>query len=504
MAMGPIFICSAMTAVEVRSSKEKGEPPGMQVNPEGTTGESPAVTTLSNGGWVVTWRSYDSETDHKIFQRHFDKDGKASSSINTEVNASREGGQSVPKVVSLSGGGWLVTWQAQDLENSDIRYLYQQAYDAKGQPLFKSGGNPVDAKVDAPFISMNGYYSVAALNDGGWIFTWGADVSGAFEIYQQRYSASGAVVGSATLVNTTTLGDQGEPSVTALPDGGWLVTWTSFNRERSEAEIYQQRFTAAGEKIGPTTPTGLLFSAQQVEEGASSAAPAGTLNASALVASHNFTYTLLDDAGGRFFIDGNQIKVKDGIRLDYKQAVSHQVTVQVRDSAGEIFTTSVTIAVSDVASEKLTGSAGADVLKGGTGKDTFSGGAGNGTVWGGAGNDALKGDGGRDVFVFATKANAKTNKDKILDFKVKDDSFWLDNAVFTKLGKKGTEATPAQLKKDFFTVGSKAKDKNDYIVYDKAKGVLFYDADGSGKGKQVEIATLSKKLAMTHKDFFVI
>ena len=50
----------------------------------------------------------------------------------------------------------------------------------------------------------------------------------------------------------------------------------------------------------------------------------------------------------------------------------------------------------------------------------------------------------------------------------------------------------------------KAKDKNDYVIYNNKKGVLSYDADGSGKGKAVEIATLSKNLKMTYKDFFVI
>jgi Ca2+-binding RTX toxin-like protein len=108
------------------------------------------------------------------------------------------------------------------------------------------------------------------------------------------------------------------------------------------------------------------------------------------------------------------------------------------------------------------------------------------------------------VFVFDTKASKSTNRDKILDFKVADDTIWLDNKVFTKLGKTGSEKKPGQLKKDFFIVGPKAKDKNDYVVYDKAKGVLLYDADGSGKGKAVEIATLAKKLAMTYKDFLVI
>jgi hypothetical protein len=152
----------------------------------------------------------------------------------------------------------------------------------------------------------------------------------------------------------------------------------------------------------------------------------------------------------------------------------------------------------------LDGTIGDDVIKGLLGNDVLNGLGGKDKLYGGGGKDTLKGDLGKDIFVFDSKANKKTNLDKILDFKVADDSIWLDNKVFTKLGKSGSEKKPAQLKKDFFTVGSKAKDKDDYVIYDKTKGVLYYDADGSGAGKQVEIATLSKKLAMTYKDFFVI
>ena len=67
------------------------------------------------------------------------------------------------------------------------------------------------------------------------------------------------------------------------------------------------------------------------------------------------------------------------------------------------------------------------------------------------------------------------NLDTIGDFSVKDDSLRLDNAVFKKLGKVG------KLNKSYFTTGDKAKDKNDYIVYDKKTGILSYDADGSGR-----------------------
>ncbi|MEE1655235.1 calcium-binding protein [Microvirga sp. CF3062] len=151
----------------------------------------------------------------------------------------------------------------------------------------------------------------------------------------------------------------------------------------------------------------------------------------------------------------------------------------------------------------LKGLLGDDILKGLAGSDDLDGGAGNDRLWGGAGNDTLKGDAGRDIFVFDSKPNKKANLDKVADFKVVDDSIWLENKIFTKLGKKGSEAAPAQLKKSMFAL-EKAKDKDDYIVYSKKTGKLSYDVDGSGSKAAVEIATLSKKLSMTYKDLFVI
>jgi Ca2+-binding RTX toxin-like protein len=205
-------------------------------------------------------------------------------------------------------------------------------------------------------------------------------------------------------------------------------------------------------------------------------------------------YELVDDAGGRFKLDGARLVVADPAKLDYEQARSHTVTVKVSDQFGAFTTQTFTIEVKDV---------GKEVAVGGTGGDTIKGGSGSDKIGGGLGKDILTGGKGKDAFIFNTKAS-KTNVDKITDFNVNDDSIYLENSVFTKLGKKGSEKSPAKLSKDFFTIGSKAKDKDDYVVYDKKKGVLYYDADGSGKGKAVEVAMLSKNLKMTAADILVI
>jgi Ca2+-binding RTX toxin-like protein len=77
-------------------------------------------------------------------------------------------------------------------------------------------------------------------------------------------------------------------------------------------------------------------------------------------------------------------------------------------------------------------------------------------------------------------------------------------AVHRTLGKAGSLAKPALLKSSFFYAGAAAHDSSDRLIYNKKTGALFYDADGTGAAKPVQIATLAKKLALSHKDFFVI
>ena len=162
--------------------------------------------------------------------------------------------------------------------------------------------------------------------------------------------------------------------------------------------------------------------------------------------------------------------------------------------------------------DTLHGGAGQDVALGGTGNDRVNGDADNDLLYGGAGNDILSagvgndrlyGEAGKDVFVFDTKLNKRTNVDKIHDFRVKDDSIHLENAVFTKLGS-GSISKPKKFKSDMFVEGKKAQDREDRIVYDKKTGALYYGQDGTGGAAQVKIATLPKNLKMTTADFYVI
>jgi Ca2+-binding RTX toxin-like protein len=145
----------------------------------------------------------------------------------------------------------------------------------------------------------------------------------------------------------------------------------------------------------------------------------------------------------------------------------------------------------------ITGNAGSNVLSGLAGNDRLSGLAGNDRLIGGTGNDLLTGGAGKDAFVFNAALRSE-NVDRVVDFRVTDDTILLENAVLRKVG------SPGRLKADAFVVGSKAQDAEDRIVYDRGTGKLFYDADGAGAGKAVLLAQLTKGLKMTYADFLVI
>jgi Ca2+-binding RTX toxin-like protein len=150
--------------------------------------------------------------------------------------------------------------------------------------------------------------------------------------------------------------------------------------------------------------------------------------------------------------------------------------------------------------DTLLGDGGDNMIWGSAGNDQIDGRLGNDTLIGGGGNDTLSGGGGADVFVFESALGAN-NQDTITDYSVADDVIHLKSAVMGALGAAGALADTA------FTIGAAATTAAHRIIYNSTNGQLLYDADGTGVGAHVQIATLSTGLAMTAGDmgdFFVI
>jgi Ca2+-binding RTX toxin-like protein len=84
--------------------------------------------------------------------------------------------------------------------------------------------------VSLPTAAPRSHPMIAVGPDGSFVVAWqddsGAGVDSDAAIYLQAFNASGGTIGSQIVVNTTTSGDQLDPSLTALADGRVVVSWT--------------------------------------------------------------------------------------------------------------------------------------------------------------------------------------------------------------------------------------------------------------------------------------
>ena len=136
----------------------------------------------------------------------------------------------------------------------------------------------------------------------------------------------------------------------------------------------------------------------------------------------------------------------------------------------------------------LKGLDGSDSIWGGGGKDTLFGGNGDDWLDGGYDHDVLTGGAGRDSFVFganfgidktinrANQAYINASSDTVTDFTKGEDLIMLSMKAF---GVTGIGAVGDTLSAAHFVNGAYAKDKDDYFLYDKETGRLWFDFNGS-------------------------
>ncbi|CAN7188527.1 M10 family metallopeptidase C-terminal domain-containing protein [Rhizobium sp. LjRoot254] len=342
----------------------------MKVNTYTTnTQEFAQTAAFADGGWIVTWSSDGQDGDNKgIYQRRYNAAGETVGT-ETQVNSITTGIQEQQAVAVLADGGWIVTWHSLDQPEQGHNVI-QQRYNAAGETV------ETDALVNTTTAGLQGEPSVAALVDGGWVVAWrsdGQDGSGA-GIYLQRYGADGATVGVETQVNTYTTGEQEGPSIAALADGGWVVTWDSDGQDGSETGVYQQRYDADGAAAGTETLVNLFTTDYQFSRG----------------------LTAHDD--GSWVVSWTS-EDQDG---------SNRGVYQRHYAPDRIGT---------VDAETLSGTNWSETISGEDGDDTLKGLNGGDIIDGGIGRDRMTGGKGADTFLFLTDETGKTKAraDIILD-----------------------------------------------------------------------------------------
>jgi Ca2+-binding RTX toxin-like protein len=101
----------------------------------------------------------------------------------------------------------------------------------------------------------------------------------------------------------------------------------------------------------PTVPVDADTAVNTISEGAANGALVGITASATEAKTGAVTYSLSDDAGGRFAIDTTTgvVTVADAAKLNFETASSHQITVQATDGQGAASSQAFTIAVTNVA-----------------------------------------------------------------------------------------------------------------------------------------------------------
>ncbi|MGI9452211.1 MAG: putative Ig domain-containing protein, partial [Geminicoccaceae bacterium] len=257
------------------------------------------------------------------------------------------------------------------------------------------GGN------DAPTVER-ALFDQTALEDSGFSFTVPND---AFHDVDR----SDSLTYSATLENGGDLPDwlrfdpetrtfTGTPSNDHVGDLRVSVTATD-----GEGADVSDSFSLMVANVNDA-PDDLVLDGNSVVENAVAGTVVGTVAAHDSDIGDSLTYALVDDADGRFAIDGRtgEITVAGQAGLDFETAASHEIGVRVTDQFGASHDETFTIDIAEVltatqGNDTLVGSAGEDVISGLGGADRIDGGAGDDSLSGGRGKDSLIGAEGDDV-----------------------------------------------------------------------------------------------------------
>jgi hypothetical protein len=160
--------------------------------------------------------------------------------------------------VAAAGTGFVVVYNWRQHIDSPVQIMAQR-YSATGATL----GTEFQVNVNNPGHILQ--HQVTGLADGGFVVTWsaGPNRSGSGDIYARRYNSTGVAVTDEFLVNTTLKNTQTDPAVAALANGGFVIAWSG--RANAGYDIFAQRYAANGAKLGAELK---LTSTSGVEENA--------------------------------------------------------------------------------------------------------------------------------------------------------------------------------------------------------------------------------------------
>jgi hypothetical protein len=204
----------------------------------------PKVASDSTGNFLVVWSSFvqDGSSMGVIGQRYASSGAPLGSEF--RVNTHTTDAQWFPSVASDGAGTFVVVWESY-LQDGSSWGVFGQRYASSGAPL------GLEFRVNTFTTASQTYPSVAADPSGGFVVAWTGQDGSNRGIVGQRFSSSGAPLGSEFHVNTHTTGYQINAAVAVDGAGNFVVAWQSNPQDGESYGIFGQRYASAGGPLGP-------------------------------------------------------------------------------------------------------------------------------------------------------------------------------------------------------------------------------------------------------------
>ena len=336
---------------------------------------TPVLTALSDGGYVLSWiETVDLDgTAYLIYLEQYSNDGTLLGS-RKEVGSFTYQSKDELVLTSLSDGGYVVAWQSNDQDGSGWG-IFSQQFDSMGEQVGE------EQQVNSYTLDDQDVPALTALSDGGYVISWASynQDGSEYGVFLQQFSASGEKISGEQQVNTYSEASQDLPVITALNDGGYVVVWSSEDQDGSGNGVYLQQYNSAGDRVGIEKQVNSYTTDDQD---------------SAVV-------TALNDGG--FVIVWTSWGAQDGSETG--------IFLQQFNSFGEALFTG------DVSGEVIYGGEGDDYLIGGAGADAiYDYYGGNDTLVGGAGNDYLAGGPGIDTYIYSRGDGQDVIYDEVVEY----------------------------------------------------------------------------------------
>ena len=216
---------------------------------------TPAVAALNNGGFVIAWVSeqersaapnlvsnttyYTSSTVPRpsvdIYARLYNAQGGAVGNeflVNTDSNPCAN-----PEVAAASDGSFMVAWSAKDMVNLAF------GWDVFARSFTSSGTGGTAVRVNKYQLGDQYGPKISAIAQDYLIVWTSVGQDGSREgVFGQFVHAGGGLVGSEFRVNTTTVSQQIQPTVTSDGANQFLVVWASFTGAPNSFDLFGQRY----------------------------------------------------------------------------------------------------------------------------------------------------------------------------------------------------------------------------------------------------------------------